>query len=254
MTLKEPRRLVWDDRLTAADKAEVDKVNESLARLNTIRAVEINLSGRFARSKIAWKLATWQHALLHRIVALMDGIAVAWNSRCTLSSMLSIRALMETIAVMADMEAQIARLLADEDLRGLDAVAQRGTFASRDPVLLEEFPDIAATNVITLIDKVDGAIDGFREHYDGLSERCHPNAPGHYFMFATLDRLNGSVRYCDEREQARNAEMNLAALMVLPLVESMSARLDGLIKEVSDLHHRVAPVGGASGEMPHGAE
>jgi hypothetical protein len=73
-------------------------------------------------------------------------------------------------------------------------------------------------------------------------------------MFATLDRLNGSVRYCDEREPAPNAVMNLATLMVLPLVETTSARLDGLIKEVSDLHHRVAPVGGASGEMPHGTE
>jgi hypothetical protein len=48
--------------------------------------------GKFRRSKIAWKVASYQHVLLHRIVALMDGAAVAWNSRSTLSCMLSARA------------------------------------------------------------------------------------------------------------------------------------------------------------------
>jgi hypothetical protein len=54
-----------------------------------LRPVEINVSGKFARSKIAWKLATYQHVLLHRLVANMDGAAVACNNRCTLSAMLS---------------------------------------------------------------------------------------------------------------------------------------------------------------------
>jgi hypothetical protein len=38
--------------------------------------------------------------------------------------------------------------------------------------------------------------------------------------------------------------MILAALAPLPLVESISARLDGLIDKVSDFQHRVAPVSG----------
>jgi hypothetical protein len=37
----------------------------------------------------------------------------------------------------------------------------------------------------------------------------------------------------------------MAALAPLPLVESISARIDGLILKVSDLHHRIAPVGGS---------
>src|SRR5258708_2753859 len=100
-TLREPHRLAWDDRLTEADKALVEELNASLDRLDAGRAIEINVAGPFARSKIAWKLATYQYALMHRIVALMDGAAVAWNNRCTLSAILSARAFMETIAVMA---------------------------------------------------------------------------------------------------------------------------------------------------------
>jgi len=78
--MKELNRLIWDDRLTEADKELVARLNSSLDRLNGLRAVEINVSGPFARSKIAWKLATYQHVLLHRIVALMDGAVVAWNN------------------------------------------------------------------------------------------------------------------------------------------------------------------------------
>jgi hypothetical protein len=42
--------------LTEADKKLVGDLKTSLDRLNGLRAVEITVSGKFARSKIAWKL------------------------------------------------------------------------------------------------------------------------------------------------------------------------------------------------------
>jgi hypothetical protein len=248
MRLREPAHFALDDRLTEADEKLVRNLNASLERLSGLRAVEINVSGTFARSKIAWKLTRYQHALLHRLVAPMDGAAVAWNTHCTLSAMLSARALMETFAVMAEFERRMARLLKDEDLGGLDSLAQNGIFATRDAELTKDCPGIAATSVLTYIDKLDKIAKGFRGHYDMLSERCHPNSLGHNFMFSQLDRANGTVRFSDEREPARNTQMILAALATLPLTESISARLDGLIQRVSDLHHRIAPVGGQTGD------
>jgi hypothetical protein len=242
--MKYPNTLTWDDRLADADKKLVAELNASLDRLNGLRALEINVAGPFARSKISWKLAAYQHGLLHRIVALMDGAAVAWNNRCTLSAILSARALMETIAVMADFEDRVAGLLSKEDLGGLDAFAQQGTFANRDPKWIDEFPESKAVNVLTHVDKFDKRAPGFRGHYDILSERCHPNSLGHNFMFSTLDRSDGSIRYCDEREPGRNGQMILAALAPLPLIETMMIRLDDLILKVSDLHHRASLVGG----------
>jgi hypothetical protein len=248
MSLKEPTHFVWDDRLTEADKKQVGDLNTSLDRLSGLRAVEINRSGKFARAKIAWKLATYQHVLLHRLVALMDGAAVAWNSRCTLSAMLSARALMETFAVMAELEQRVSRLLKEDDLGGFDALAQNGIFASRDEDWIKDNPETAAISVLTYIDKFDKRVEGFRGHYDILSERCHPNSLGHNFMFSKLDRTDGTVRFFDEREPARNGQMILAALAPLPLAESIMTRLDELIEKVSDLHHRVAPVGRPDGE------
>jgi hypothetical protein len=248
MSLKDPTHFTWYDCLAEADKKLVGKLNALFDRLGGLRALEINVSGKFLRSKIAWKLATYQHVLLHRLVALMDGAAVAWNNRCILSAMLSARALMETFAVMSEFEQRVSRLLKEENLGGLDAVAQHGIFASRDPDWVKDNPETQAISVLTYIDKFDKRAEGFRGHYDRLSERCHPNSLGHNFMFAELDRTDGTVRFRDEREPAGNGRMILAALAPLPLAESMMASLDELIEKVSDLHHRVAPVGGSGEE------
>ena len=246
MNLKCPTDLIWDDKLPLADKEAIATLNASVDRLDGRRAIEINVSGPFARSKIAWKFATYQHALLHRIIALMDGAAVAWNNRCTLSAILSARALMETIGAMSHFERSIAVLLKDEDLGGLDAYAMRGTFASRDPEWLKEFPDSEAINAQTYVDKFDKLAPGFKRHYDFLSERAHPNSLGHNFMFSKLDRADGSISYSDERSPEGNAKLVLAGLFVLPLVECMMDRLDTLILQVSEMHHRLWPVGGPS--------
>jgi hypothetical protein len=58
-------------------------------------------------------VATYQHVLLHRIVALMDGTAIAWNNHCTLSAILSARALMETVAVIAEFDERVSSALAN---------------------------------------------------------------------------------------------------------------------------------------------
>jgi hypothetical protein len=244
-TLRVPHHFEWDNRLKPTDKKLVGEINGSLDRLNQLRAVEIAATGPFARSKIAWKLASYQHALLHRLMALMDGAAVAWNNRCTLAAILSARALMETLAVFAELEQRVARFYAAEDLGGLDALAQNGVFASRDPEWVKEYPETAAVNVLTYINKFDKRAKGFRGHYDILSERCHPNSLGHNFMFSKLDRTDGTVRYFDEREPVRNGQMILAAIAALPLAETISARLDTLILTVSDLQHRINPAGGS---------
>jgi len=242
-TLNEPHCLEWDDRLLLADKELVAKLNATLGRLNVLRAVEITVSGPFARSKIAWKLATYQHVLLHRIVALIDGVAVACNNRCALAAILSARALMETVAAVAALEANVLSQLANKDLSQIDAIAQRGISASRDTEWLRTNPELIATNVVTYIDKLNKIAPGVRSHYDALSELCHPNSRGHNFLFSTLDRSDGTVRFCDERDPQGNAHMIFAALALFPLVESMMPRLDAMILEVSDLQHGSYPVG-----------
>lgn len=241
--LKAPTELQWDDRLPVKERAAFATWNACIARLNEERAVEVNISGPFLKSKIAWKLATYQHALLHRVVALADGVAVNWNGRSVLGAMLCARALMETIAVLSFVERSAAARYEQEDLGDLDALGQNGTFATRDEALLKEFPESTATNILTYVRRFDEKVlPGFSEHYDRLSERCHPNAPGHYFMFAKLNRDEGRTSYSDHAAPQRHAGLILAALAVIPLVESMNARMNASVMKVADLQNRLAPV------------
>jgi hypothetical protein len=241
--LRIPARIKWDKRLPVREKARLKEWNGSIARLNESRAVEINISGMFLKSKLAWKLATYQHALLHRVVALADGAAVSWNKRSTLGAMLCVRALMETIAVFSFLERSAAALYEDEDLAGLDALAQGGAFATRDGELLNEFSEARATSVLTYVKRFDERVlPGFGQHYDRLSERCHPNAPGHFFLFANLNREEGRIRFSDDAAPERSAALILAALTVVPLVESMNDRMSELLIKIADLQDRIEPV------------
>lgn len=157
---------------------------------------------------------------------------------------------MESIAMMFVFEERATKILSQEDLAGLDALVMQATYANRDPEWIKDYPETKAVNVLTYIDQFDKAAAGFRRHYDMLSERCHPNSFGHNFMFGTLDRTDGTVRFCEERDPKHNKRMVLAALAPLPLVESIMDRLDKLILDISELQHRLEPVGGSSRPIP----
>lgn len=246
MILKQPHRFIIDDRLNDDDDGRriISEVNASLERINEFRAVEITVTEHLAKSKIAWKITGYQHALLHRIVALIDGTAIAWNSRSTLTAMLAARAFMETVAIFSEFVDRVHGHYKSADLKELDELAQNWTFASRDVEWIDEYPECKSINILTLIDKFDKkGSEGFKAHYERLSERCHPNSLGHTYMFSELDRSDGTIRFSDERNPKANAHSIVTAVMMLPLVERLSTRLDKLIMQIADLQHRIHPVG-----------
>lgn len=244
--LREPHRFAIDDRLDEKGQRSLAGVNEAIDFLNEARAVEIAVTEHLAKSKIAWKIMGYQHALIHRMVALIDGAAAAWNARSTLTAMLAARAFMETLALYGEFIRRIDKFYAAKDLASIDKTAQNWTFATRDTQLTAEHPEICAISVLTVLDKFDKHyLPGFRGHYDRLSERCHPNWSGHTFMFAELDHKDGTIRFTDERKVIENAEAILAAVVLLSLVKTLNQKLDTLTIKVADLEYEVNPVWGA---------
>jgi hypothetical protein len=213
-----------------------------------MRATEINVSGPFLKSKIAWKLATYQHALLHRIVVLADGAALAWNGQNSLSAMLITRAFMETIALFWSLRLDAEHFLESQNLGALSDLADHGIFASRDEEWVKLHPEMKAKSVLKFIDRFNKTADGFRGHYDRLSERCHPNSQGHNFFFATLDRSSGTVTYEDERNSKQNAHTIFAGLFVVQLVPNISKTIDKTIEDIAELHHRLVPPTWSTGD------
>jgi hypothetical protein len=168
-----------DENIDEGATTDIHAFNTVLARLRDRRLTEIAISGPFLRSKLAWKIATYQQPVLYRIVMLASGCAANWNQRNLLCAYLAARALVETIAVFWMLEVDLQNLIKKEDLGGIDALITNRTISTRDLELVEAHPTTKAINVLTIIDRIEKReLPGIRPHYDSLSERCHPNSFG----------------------------------------------------------------------------
>jgi hypothetical protein len=132
--------------------------------------------------------AILQQVLLYRCVGLASGCAQMSNFGNVLCSVLSARALLETIALALDFEKNLQTHVSAKDFVKIDELITLHTFSTRSENMLAEKPELKAENVLNHIDRLEKTMSGIRAHYDFLSEWCHPNSAGHYFTFASLDR------------------------------------------------------------------
>ena len=63
------------------DAQDIQAFNSTLVRLRERRLTEITISGPLLKSKLAWKIATYQQSVLYRVVMLASGCAANWNGR-----------------------------------------------------------------------------------------------------------------------------------------------------------------------------
>ena len=131
---------------------------------------------------------------------------------------------------------EIKQLLASNRLGEIDKLVLKETFSTRDSKLLETAPETAATNALTLINKLAKrhGLHQIRMHYDRLSEWCHPNSNGHFIAFADLDTDTEMVRYSETRRyELGTLNHIMAAFMLIGLVENWMNEIDDLALRVS---------------------
>lgn len=238
-TLSAQQFQITDD-IAPRDAEALTSINDEIVRLAKRRRSTISVAGHLARSKIAWKIETFAEAVLYRIVALAEGTALSWNEAMPLPAFLCTRALVETVALLVDFEGRVSKLLNAEDLKGLDELTMNRIFSSRDEEWLKQSPEFKTVNVLTHIEKLDKLLPGALDHYNRLSERCHPNSLGHHQMFTTTDYSNGTVTY-DARKAMRDVPAIIAGLTLLAVAEHSLKELSALFERVSELHHRTSP-------------
>jgi hypothetical protein len=224
----------WDD---------IRRFNSVLRRLEKRRATRVERVGPLAKSKIAWKAAVLQQALLYRTIELGGGCAKMWNYGNVLCSVLAARALLETIAVTLDFEVKLQEHCKTRNFQTLDQLITSHTFATRDAGFLAEAPELAAKNVLTYIDRLERKMPLIRKHYESLSEWCHPNSNGHYFTFGSLNRETGSVRFSKRKLLGKGLlDHVLAVYVMVGLIENAMDRLDVMILDISNAHAEAHPV------------
>ena len=231
-----------DENVDEGDADEIRQFNAALDRLQARRLTEISVSGPFLKSMLAWKIATYQQPVLYRVVMLASGCAANWNARNLLCAYLAARAIIETVAVFWMFEVDLRELIEKEDVGGIDALITNRTFSTRDVELVEAYPDTKAINILTLIDKLEKqGLPGVRQHYDFLSERCHPNSFGQQHFFSSLDRETRVERYSDLNDLQKHFDFIFAGATLIQMVEVCMDRLDTAIIKVLELQNRPTP-------------
>jgi hypothetical protein len=181
----------------ASEQADVERLNAKLEALARRRLERIDiLDEPYRRSKTAWKIAMLSNAVTHRFVSLAEGVALSWNHANFLSAVLNGRAMVETAAFYWDFADRFGQLAQISDFAAVDALAMNSLFGTRDEELLRDHPEHKARQILNSIDLIDKTlITGFRSHYDGLSEFCHPNSFGHRGLFSSIDHQTGIASF-----------------------------------------------------------
>lgn len=162
-------------------------------------------------SKIPWKAMSLREALLHRITELGESaIELYQKGDRTISAFIITRAVHETTALFYSFYERLEQVTERRSLGDFDEFLMKMLFGWKSDA---EFP--VAFNILTAVDKLNKQIDTFRDHYDRLSEFCHPNYSG---VFGSYAKINHETAWVDFGAQVRTLS---PVVGLSPLVASL---------------------------------
>jgi hypothetical protein len=216
--------------------SDIRRYNDCLDRLVACRVQSVKPEGLFSRSKLAWKCALLQQSLLYRTTALASGCAASWNDRNVLCSTLAARALIETIALAYEVGFELQTVVAARDPDAINQFLNENLFSTRNQDLIASGHAHSARNVLTLIDKFSKTIPPMREHYEFLSEWCHPNASGAFFTFGELNKSTGEVKFAEVTDKMKGIQGHIvASFHLIQFMEPTLDRFKAAIKEIAEI-------------------
>lgn len=230
-----PVLLEWNDLLDEGNRENFELINSAIADLDSWRVGELQVTGIFASSKLAWKHFMFAQSLNYRMVHLVDSICLGWNERRFMGPVLASRAIIETAAILSRLLQKTQSSLESRNAQELDEFLNRFTFQTRDREMLQRNPDLAATNILTEIARLDKRMGGVSAHYERLSELCHPNYSGHVGLFSKLDRSSGTVTFDDDIIERKTLHSVFASLMLTALARADLRVLYSAVGDVADL-------------------
>ncbi|MGD0108440.1 MAG: hypothetical protein ABSC06_31035 [Rhodopila sp.] len=159
----------------------IEPANAALVAIREMR-VTSSASEAFIRSRIAWRLEGYRVGMIYRVSELAHGAVDAWMSGNVLVSALCSRSLLETVAALLYARKKLIDSTKDNDADAALQLVLKLVLGGKATELLGD--EFVAVNVITLVKKMDKQHPGLWDHYQIVSEACHPNGMGHAGMFA----------------------------------------------------------------------
>jgi hypothetical protein len=223
--------------LTRESWDAVEGYNSCLERLLARRKSEIPVTGPLVESKTAWKCAMLQQSLLYRVTTLGRGCSESWNSRNVLSSVLAARALLETIAIFSFVRDELKRFANANDIESIETLLNQQLFATKDKDVIAQGFGYEARSILTFIDRFGKKIPQIRDHYEFISEWCHPNGSGVFFSFGEINKSDGSVKFSELPPRVSGVVQShvMACFMIIRLIEPVMDSTDELILRISEM-------------------
>src|SRR5262249_24482563 len=122
------------------------------------------------KSRIPFKALTVRESLVHRVFALASAAVELFEASRVIPAITLTRAVVETVAVMFTFHERLSRFLENKNVTDLDDFLMNILVGARDD------PDMPKSiNILTMVDRVEKTLTGFRSLYDHLCEYAHPN-------------------------------------------------------------------------------
>lgn len=194
-------------------------VPEMIAEIQaSVDRLESKLVGRLDAGSVSVRLPfhvlQCREALAWRLAELSRDAFDALSQRRLTSSILLIRAAMETTAQAWDLRNKVKQAVDG------DTVAEVSSFVTRLLLGSRTSPDLPdAINVLTFIDAANREFDGLRKQYDHLSEFAHPNWAGTSHLYSKPDlearsvQFGRNIRGFDGAQTAAVVNLSVALLM-----------------------------------------
>ena len=165
-----------DAPLTAADCYRLEEVNRLVPQLRAALRPSLSWS---STGPAGFNVEVYAQFMLHRILALVDGSAAAWNGRNGLAAAILARAVLESVAVWVKVTKDAESHIADRGFDDYDKLIARIFFgkkneSSADGAKSKPAP-LSPIHVLTAVDALEKAHPGVRSVYDELCEVAHPN-------------------------------------------------------------------------------
>ena len=172
--------------MTVTDEEYAEKAREQLmvvaANINEFKRQlpnQVSMATDPITPKVAFKLIVFREALLWRTIALADGAITALEAGQILPSILLARAVQENTAANHYLLKKLEQCVHSDSVTELDDIAMKLLLGSR----WSDW-EHSAVNILSMIDKVEKTIAGFRRSYESLCEYSHPNYSGVALCFS----------------------------------------------------------------------
>ena len=186
--------------------------------------------------KPTFELEYFKESVLYRFIELADATFYLLDVDNFLGAVVTVRGLQETFSVMWYINELCLYAVKHKELKHFNDQIKRLMLGSRDD---KEFPKLI--NVLTLIDKVEKLLPGYRKHYDILSEYVHPNWHGTMGLFGKTGGKDLKVefgRYIRGKKTIVK-HIEIALINSIDLLSYLQNEYEDIVKKVADICHDV---------------